>query len=299
MEKLPNASIIAIPPEDADMLLKAAERQPVRDDLAYYDPEVLLSLYRGVRNEHPATFDKVIAAIRAGVSEAPYCVIVRGLKFDEEKRLYLSIARGLGDFVVPPHKEPRTRFVHQISPTTDMLAKGLVQAELLHTDGADHPEPPGFITMLCHRPDPMGGGRSRLITHEAVRQEIAESMGYPALLQTEAEAVPWQMAEHLGSGVHWRPILPDQQVRWRRYTIDAAGKQLESPLSEGTVKHLDALGDAIENSPRIIEFLLEQGDFMVADNLRTLHGRTALSNHPRAGERLMFRNWIRSFEQPV
>lgn len=296
MEALPESSIIKISSHDADLLLNAAENQPAHDDLAYYDPQVLLTLYRGVRNLNPVIFDKIINVIKTQIKESPYCVIVRGLRFDAEKRLYLAIARGLGNFIIPPYKEPRARFVHQISPSSDLALKSQVLAELLHTDGADQPEPPGYITMLCHRPDPLGGGRSRLMTCDAIRQEIETQLGRDVLVQTESEEMPWQMADYLGGYVFWRPIIQNDQLCWRKYTIEAANKNLETPLPEETFNRLDTLGSLFENSQRSIEFLLEQGDFMVADNLRTLHGRTALSNHPQAGERLMFRNWIHSFE---
>ena len=72
--------------------------------------------------------------------------------------------------------------------------------------------------------------------------------------------------------------------------IDALG------LAEETVQRLDLLDQIIENTPQTVEFMLQPGDLMVADNLKTLHGRTALSDHPRASERLMYRNWIGSID---
>ena len=94
-----------------------------------------------------------------------------------------------------------------------------------------------------------------------------------------------------GGGVTWAPIINDDCIRWRRYTIDAALTGGDIELSEYMIKildHLDAL--LIQNDHHVIDFLLASGDFLIMDNHRCLHSRSAISN-PNT-QRLMLRGWV-------
>ena len=110
--------------------------------------------------------------------------------------------------------------------------------------------------------------------------------------------MPWRLAEYLGGGIVWRPILTRKSVRWRRYTIDAAlaGDGVEVP--DAVVEMLDAVEGAIAAAERVIRFVLGPGELLMMDNHRAIHARTALGRTDRPSNRLMLRSWIRPHGDP-
>ena len=141
-----------------------------------------------------------------------------------------------------------------------------------------------------------GGGRSRVLDVATLRREIGERVGSDAVQRLEREPVPWQIADYLGGGVVWRPILGPSTVRWRRYTIDAAREATE--LSDSMTEILDSLDELITRSDRVFDFLMEEGELLFMDNRRTLHSRTPIHGDRQTSERLMLRSWIQSREGP-
>jgi Taurine catabolism dioxygenase TauD, TfdA family len=126
------------------------------------------------------------------------------------------------------------------------------------------------------------------------REEIAERMGHGAVRRLEEEDVPWQLADYLGGGVVWRPILAGDSMRWRRYTIDAAVDRRNATLPPTAIELLDAVEQLIAGTDRAVDFLLRAGDLSITDNRRCLHSRTPITGDRSTSNRLMLRSWIRS-----
>src|ERR1043165_5927432 len=139
------------------------------------------------------------------------------------QRLPQYINRAFGELVARPYEKPRAPLVHYIQPSTDIVStRGGHESERLHTDCADWEPPVELISMVCVRADPDGGGRSRVLDVDTIRNEIETHFGSDTLTRLETEPVPWQLAPYWGGGVSWRPVLTKSSICWRRYTIDMA-----------------------------------------------------------------------------
>ena len=272
----------------AEKLLRAAERLPLYDNQEFYSSQLQQLVCDRVRASCPAEFDGLINSIRRRIGEWPYWVVIRGLHFDEGNRLFVAINRAFGELVAPPYEKPRAQLVHYIQPATDLRSsRGGRESERLHTDTADWKGPVEIISMACIRPDRGGGGRSRILDVDTVRDEVRDCLGEKALRLLETQPVPWQLASYCGGGVDWRPVLTPGSICWRRYTI-----KLEL-LSSEMLALLDAFEELITATPRTADFLMRESDLLFSDNTRTIHSRTPISAD-EGSDRLMIRSWVRT-----
>jgi alpha-ketoglutarate-dependent taurine dioxygenase len=284
---------IQAPPELAGDLLKAADGLPLYDNKEFYSPDLQLYVHDQIRRACPDGFDWLAGQVAARIAERPHCVSVLGLQFDEGNRLFVAINRAFGELVARPYEKPRAQLIHYIQPATDILSsRGGRESERLHTDTADWETPVELISMLCVRADPGGGGRSRVLDVEAVRDEVRDRLGVEILELLQTEPVPWQLAAYRGGGVKWRPVLTENSICWRRYTIDLALDSRQARLSRRMMDSLDAFEEVISTTARTIEFLMGEGELLFSDNTRTIHARTPITEG--ASDRLMIRSWIRA-----
>jgi len=285
---------IEVLPPFSRQLLQAANRLPLYENHEFYSAELQSHVCENVRQSCPEEFDALVESIKSRVSEWPYWVVVRGLQFDTGNRVFVAINRAFGELLAPPYEKPRAQLVHYIQPATDIKsARGGRESERLHTDTADWKKPVELISMVCVRPDPAGGGRSRILDVDSIRNDVRNELGAKTLEQLQQEPVPWLLSEYNGGGVDWRPVLSRTSVCWRRYTIDLALKAEGVKLSETMQVTLGAFEEVIENSSHTADFLLQEGDLLFSDNTRTLHSRTPVIAGD-SSDRLMLRSWIRT-----
>ena len=90
--------------------------------------------------------------------------------------------------------------MHYIQPATDRPASqgGQFETEKLHTDTANWDTPVKWISMVCVRPDPDGGGRSRILDIDTLREEVRARLGSRMLEFLALEPVPWLLAPYRG-----------------------------------------------------------------------------------------------------
>lgn len=292
LASLPESAKIQVEPSFARDLLRAAERLPRFDNQEFYSSELQRMVYEALREENSA-LDLLTNKIRNRLSEWPYCVLVQGLSFDEGNKVFVGLNRAFGELVARPYEKPRAQLVHYIQPATDIAsARGGQESERLHTDTADWQPPVELISMVCVRADPAGGGRSRVLDVDSIRDEVNDQLGPAALNLLETETVPWQLASYCGGGVQWRPILTQSSVCWRRYTIDMALDSTGATLSAEMLEALEKFENVISRTPRTIEFLMREGELLFSDNWRTIHARTPIQSCATSG-RLMIRSWVR------
>jgi hypothetical protein len=290
----PATGKIDVSPVLAGDLLKGAERLPLYDNKEFYSSDLQLLLRDRIRAACPEGFDWLIAQIRECLARWPYCALVRGLHFDQGNRLFVAVNRAFGELVARPYEKPRAQLVHYIQPATDIpSSRGGRESERLHTDTADWETPVELISMVCVRADPSGGGRSRVLDVDTIRDEVAKHLGIDTLRLLETEAVPWQLASYCGGGVKWRTVLNQSSICWRRYTIDLALNSGGATLSSNTLASLDSFEELIKNSVRTVDFLMREGELLFSNNSRTIHCRTPISDGD-ASDRLMIRSWIRA-----
>jgi hypothetical protein len=289
---LPDSAQVKVEPSLAHELLKAAEHLPRYDNKEFYSPELQQLVYESLREELSG-FDSLVQEIDERLNNRPYCALVQGLLFDEGNKVFVGINRAFGELVARPYEAPRAQLVHYIQPATDIRsARGGHESERLHTDTADWEPPVELISMVCVRADPAGGGRSRVLDVDSIRDEVKDQLGVAVLERLETENVPWQLANYCGGGVRWRPILGESSLCWRRYTIDLALDSTGATLSPEMLSALEGFENIVSHTPRTIEFLMREGELLFSDNRRTIHARTPIRNGT-ASDRLMIRGWIR------
>jgi hypothetical protein len=206
--------------------------------------------------------------------------------------LFVALNRAFGELVGLPYQKPRAQLVHYIQPATDIVsARGIREVERLHTDAVDWIIPVQMISMVCIRPDRGGGGRSRLLDVDAVREEVKNHLGTETLELLQTEPVPWQLHECWGRGLKWQPVLTESTICWRRYTIDLAINVNGARLSDEMLAVLDAFEKVILASPHTIDFMMQERELLFSDNRKQIHSRTAIDAGD-ASDRLMIRSWI-------
>lgn len=289
---LPDSAKLKVDPSLAGALREAAERLPLYDNKEFYSPELQTMVLDALREATDA-LDLLIQEIETRLKRWPYCVLVQGLSFDDGNKVFVGVNRAFGELVARPYEKPRAQLVHYIQPATDIMsARGGHESERLHTDCADWEQPVELISMVCVRPDPKGGGCSRILDVDSIREEVKQQLGAEVMTLLEKESVPWQLASYCGGDVHWRPILTKRSVCWRRYTIDMALDATGKALSPEMLHALAEFERVISETPRTIEFLMSEGELLFSDNYRTIHARTPISDGPKS-ERLMIRSWVR------
>ena len=292
--KFPDDAKVSVDPTVASGLLAAAERLPRYDNREFYSSDLQAHVCASVRELCRETFDKLIDDIKERLTRWPYCALAQGLSFDEGNKVFVAINRAFGELVARPYEKPRAQLVHYIEPATDIVStRGGHESERLHTDTADWEPPVELISMVCVRADPAGGGRSRVLDVDTIRNEVKNQLGATTLDRLETEKVPWQLAPYWGGGVSWRPILTNESICWRRYTIDMALDSTGATLSDDMLNALQSFEELISTTPHTLDFLMREGELLFSDNRRTIHARTPIANGTRSN-RLMIRSWIRT-----
>ncbi|WP_406402012.1 TauD/TfdA family dioxygenase [Streptomyces uncialis] len=163
-----------------------------------------------------------------------------------------------------------------------------------HMDLVNATRPPDCTTLLCVRPDPLGGGASILSdAHAAV-----------ARLPERSRALLTETAYHYGTffdlhgvGEEYRPFPVLDSSGPGEGFVRFTAKMLErSPLGRS---HADAARELAEELVRgQVSFTLQSGDYLIVDQRRYLHGREALHSGqetvPVDGRRLLLQLFLRA-----
>ncbi|MGW6842133.1 TauD/TfdA family dioxygenase [Streptomyces sp. NPDC054958] len=163
-----------------------------------------------------------------------------------------------------------------------------------HMDLVNGTLPPDYTTLLCVRPDPLGGGPSILSDAHAAVARLSENSR--ALLAEQAYHYG-TFYDLFGVGEECKPfpILDgsDPGEGFVRFTA----KMLErSQLDQA---HADAARELAEELVRgRVTFMLETGDYLIVNQRRFLHGREALHSGqetvPLADRRLLLQLFLRA-----
>ena len=165
----------------------------------------------------------------------------------------------------------------------------------LHTDGGD------VMGLMCVRTGKSGGTTVMSSVHAIYNELLAQS---PELLPTLFAGYPYHRRGEQPDGA---PIITPYAVpvfhdvdgmlssHYVRSSIEVAARDLGKPLEGPALQALDAF-DRVANSERNrIEFDLEPGQILFANNYTTLHARTEFTDHDqKERKRLMLRLWLLS-----
>ena len=170
----PDNAKLHVPSTVAREILAAAERLPQYDNREFYSTELQAHVLNAVRESCPEAFDAANRCKSKNVSHVGHIApSYKVCSFDEGNRVFVAINRAFGELVARPYEKPRAQLVHYIQPSTDIVStRGGHESERLHTDCADWEPPVELISMVCVRADPDGGGRSRVLDVDTIRNEV-------------------------------------------------------------------------------------------------------------------------------
>ncbi|MBC6478981.1 MAG: TauD/TfdA family dioxygenase [Hormoscilla sp. GM7CHS1pb] len=275
-------------PKLADQLFCATQMIPQYTDAELYNTQLQLNIREKIHAIEPDMFSYLIDEVCKRLSNPPYCAYITGLKFDTYNLLFLSLIGAFGN-VVDPYKQPWSRLVYYIRPSTDLKIPGWgVLNEQLHTDGTDWINPNDLTCLLCLKTDQSGGGRTQLLDINTIVYELDRWFGKETIDILSSESLPWLIATELGGGVFRCPILTSKSIRWLPYTNQIALKETQESLSTNLSKAISQIKAVIKNRNNIIDFMMEPNSLLVIDNQRCLHARTPIK-HPELSVRLMLR----------
>lgn len=311
-------AFVTVDPAAARAWRDAARALDPVDPRALYDLATQRALRDAVRAAAPDAYDALIAAVRRRLDASPHLAVVRGITWDAADRFIVAMNAGFGPIRSGLYHPPRTQIVSRLDVRTELAGeRGPMRgAERLHSDNGYRTEPARLLTMVCVRPDPGGGGATRVVTAAEIGEAIEARLGAEALAWYRATPLPWRVTDPRGArytagvdeiqaklgpgrrldprgqGVVERPVLAGDDILWSRRIIDDGFRLLgETPTAEVTAR-LDALGALVERLPTVHEVALAADDFMIADNLRTLHTRAPLTEVYAESSRLMLRCWV-------
>ncbi|MEV0373641.1 TauD/TfdA family dioxygenase [Streptomyces sp. NPDC050636] len=156
----------------------------------------------------------------------------------------------------------------------------------LHNDQAVRPfgQEPDWIALLTHRRAAQGGA-SVLVDGWAVHRILQEEFpGELALLSCPFAFDRRHVTPPGRAPVVWAPVFevrPDGRVHVRCNVtrIETAAELTGEPLSSARRSAVDALKHVVARPELSVTVLLEEGDCLITDDRRILHGRTAYEDH--------------------
>src|SRR5215207_10162808 len=95
----PDSAIINLPVTLANDLLNAAEDLPLYNNKDYYATALQSLVADTIHGKCPGAFESLIGSISEGIARWPYCVLIRGLRFDRGNRLFVALNRAFGEMV--------------------------------------------------------------------------------------------------------------------------------------------------------------------------------------------------------
>lgn len=288
MRTFPPAAQINVRSRPAASFLDAVARLPPCDDAALRGAEVQAALRSQLRASCPDDFPRLVEEIHLRLARAPFCALVRGLRFDGRGLLFVAITSAFGD-MVEPSRQSQAAFVRPIRPATDRKEYGYgALNEQLHTDSTDWPNPNDFTCLLCERPDQNGGGETRLLDQDELLRGLRAEYGPEVIESLRREPAPWRLADELGGGVAWSPVVSGQGIRYMKYTIDLTLEEQSVRLSRELSSALEAVSHTTRTSEGVTGLALEADDLLLINNKRCLHARTAIPS-PEQSRRLLWR----------
>jgi alpha-ketoglutarate-dependent taurine dioxygenase len=239
------------------------------------------------------TINQLADTIRSIIAAGPGAVVVRNLGFedyepDTQASLLLALTSAIG---MPTDHAKDRRVLWPIIERAPRPGRVRTFSERtgeapFHTDSAFAPEPELYNGLYVVRRAGCGGGLSRLISAASVIDRVAASPdGARCIDLLHSLRFPFQIPEAFyrdGPRVITAPILAHRPMI--RFRPDAIQNGFEAMPELATPDHRWAfrkIWEAIETHPDVLEYMLDDGEFIVFDNHRLLHARGDYSDPTR------------------
>jgi alpha-ketoglutarate-dependent taurine dioxygenase len=252
----------------------------------------------------PVLREEMARSRRSHLENGPGILWLRGalteLEETERKNAHWVMMSFLGEPI--PQNEQAQLYIQVVDEGQRMSAGGRYhksnEGGELHTDSPQYEHPPELISLLCVHPAP-AGGESKLLSAYAVHN---------ALLRGQPERLPllyenYHFHRKATSETTLAPVFTYDSRRKSlccRYLGDyvRSGHAVKGEKLAGTPKGeaLAALDATLSQENLVVELNLCDGDVLVLDNQRILHGRSSFHDDPGDGRprRQMGRLWLRA-----
>ncbi len=237
--------------------------------------------------------NEVAATARSIIGAGPGAVVIRGLGFeahDDATRasLLLALTSAIG---MPTDHALDRRVLWPIQERP--VRPGRVQTfsertgeAPFHTDSAFAAEPERYNGLYVIRRAACGGGLSRLVSAQSIIDKLERTPeGRECVALARTLRFPFEIPQafyRAGPRVITAPILGDKPLI--RFRPDAIENGFAAQPELATNEHrwaFQAIWEAIETHDRILEYMLQDGEFIVFDNHRLLHARGDFSDPGR------------------
>ena len=248
-----------------------------------------------------------IPALRARLDHGIGFFVLRGLpfdqmSFDEGQILTWVISNYLGKVVRQNYTGLRVELLrdqkrtdgdpYRISQTNRFFA--------FHSDnGVLEPRPPNYIGLTCLRTAKQGGESVLVSAYTLHNELLAKHPDLLEMLYGQFHADKPQLQTRAGAEdrpVRY-PIFQRQGselfMRYNRVFLEQGAAKAGVDLSATALKAFDVLDELMEREELLFRYKLQRGEVLVANNLATLHSRTAYVDDERPGmERQLLRSWM-------
>tara|TARA_R110000868_G_scaffold1253_4_gene9682 strand:+ start:427 stop:1503 length:1077 start_codon:yes stop_codon:yes gene_type:complete len=169
----------------------------------------------------------------------------------------------------------------------------------VHTDGSFLAMTPDFFSLTCIR-QAEAGGTSLISSLVSAHNDLLEN--HPEHLARLYEPFWWdRQAEHdpAEQRANWLPVFTrDGNTLSARYYDDYIRKGyglMNDEIDAAGLAALEAMREAVESPQNQIEFRLQPGQMICAQNMQIAHGRTGFRDPSvkTEGGRLLLRYWLR------
>jgi alpha-ketoglutarate-dependent taurine dioxygenase len=220
------------------------------------------------------------------------------LALDDAKRLLLSVSRLLGtvmpqDYLGEQIREVRDRGA-DITTSRSARYSDTRFGGHLHTDGMHRPgHIPDYFTLFCHRAAVHGG--DSVFVHV---DDIVDRLRSQVDVLKQDFHFDSRDTSGIGPRTVRRPVLEPVngaiRINYiRQYIESGHAEDGVPPLTDEQVRALDAVDAVLGDTSLHRHARLRQGDLMVIDNRRLVHGRTDFVDSDDPGNRrLLLRTWI-------
>ena len=270
---LSDATLAAL---DRDLRAWKRESQPVSDLLAS----------DALRKAGATDSDRVLAAMENGRGFVVVTAEAPGRYSPAElTAVYWLIGQLLGR---PFPQNVQGTLLYDVKDTGQNVRYGarfsVTNAEsTFHTDNSFGDDVLDYVGLLCLN-SAKSGGLSQLVSAHAVRDQLQGKQ--PAALELLRQPFHVDRRGGLRPGEQPTarfPILggdgPDLLIRYLRYWIEVGHEKVGAPLTTDQVMALDTL-DRVAAEPELrVEFMLQPGEMLFANNRWLLHNRTGFEDH--------------------
>ena len=241
------------------------------------------------------------SAVRPQIYEGRGFVLIDGIdasryRVPERETFYWRLGQYLGEPVSQSaagdflgHVEDRT------PPGASESARGYIGRRVLplHTDGGD------VMGLMCVRTSRSGGTTVMSSVHTIYNELLRTA---PHVLHTLFRGYRYHRRGEQADGSpiitpYYVPVFHDVggmlSSHFVRSSIEVAARESGAPLQGLDLEALEAFDKVANSEDTRIEFDLQPGQVLLANNYTTLHARTEFEDHAeKERKRLMFRLWL-------